>query len=89
MNHLRWWKTDMLRSRVQMATQREIRTVLRLSCDISTIDSNCRRSAKSKFAGHPFVADEYLVDLRRDTLSGQDVSNPLQRRGMSRAVCHI
>jgi hypothetical protein len=89
MNHLRWWKTDLLRSRVQTATKCETPTVLRLSRDISAIDSDCRRSAKSKFAGHPFVPDEYLVDLRLDTFCGQNVFNQPHRRRMSRAVCHI
>jgi len=89
MNHLRWRKADLLRSRIQTATQRETPSVPRLSRDISTIDSDCRRSAKSKIAGHPFVADEYLVDLRLDTLCGQDVFNQLHRRRMGRAVLHI
>ena len=89
MNQLRWRKTDLMRSRIQTATQRETPSVLRLSRDVSTIDSDCRRSAKPKFAGHPFVADEYLVDLRLDTLCGQDVFNQLHRRRMCRAVCHI
>jgi hypothetical protein len=89
MNHLRWWKTDLLRSRIQTATQRETPSALRFSRDISTIDSDRRRSAKSKFAGHPFVADEYLVNLRLDTFCGQDVFDQLHRRGMSGAVCHI
>ena len=89
MNHLRWWKTDLLRSRIQTATQRETPSALRFSRDISTIDSDCRRSTKSKFAGHPFVADEYFVDLRLDTLCSQDVSNQLHRSWVSRAVWHI
>src|SRR6266850_2180306 len=87
--HCCWWKTGLLRSRIQTATQRETPSVPRLSRDISTIDSDCRRSAKSKFAGHLFVAHEYFVDLRIDPLCGQDVSNQLHRRRMSRAVCHI
>jgi hypothetical protein len=89
MNHLHWWKTNLLRSRIQTATQRETPSVLRLSRDISSIDPDCRRAAKSKFAGHTFVPDEYLVDLRLDTFCGQDVFNQLHRRRMSRAVCHI
>jgi hypothetical protein len=87
MNHLRWWKTDLLRSRIQTATQRETPSILRLSRDISSIDSDCRRTAKSEFAGHPFVRDEYLVDLRVDTFCGQNVFNQLHRGRMSRAVC--
>jgi hypothetical protein len=70
MNHLRWWKTDLLRSRIQPATQRETASVPRLSRDISTIDSDCRRSAKSKVAGRRFVTDEYFVDLRLDAFCG-------------------
>jgi hypothetical protein len=89
MNHVRRWKPYLLRSRIQTATQRETPSVLRLSRDISSINSDCWRTAKSKFAGHPFVPDEYLVDLRLDTFCGQDVFNQLHRRRMSLAVCHI
>src|SRR5438876_5347497 len=41
MNHLRWWKPDLLRSRIQTATQRETASVLRLSRDVSSINSDC------------------------------------------------
>jgi hypothetical protein len=89
MNHLRWWKTDLLRSRIQTTTQRETASVSRLSRDISTIDSDGRRSAKSKVAGHHSVTDEYFVDLRLDAFCGQDVFNQFHRHRMSRAACHI
>jgi hypothetical protein len=89
MNHFCWWKTDLLRSRIQTATQRETLSVLRFSRDIASIDSNCRRTAKSKFAGHPFVPDEHLVDLRLDTFCSQDMFNQLHRCGMRRAVRHV
>ena len=86
MNQLRRWKTDLFRSTIQTATKRETPSVLRLSRNISSIDSDCRRTAKSKFAGHTRVRDEYLVYLRLDTLCVQDVFNQLHRRRMSRAV---
>jgi hypothetical protein len=89
MNHLRWRKTDLLRSRIQTATQRETPSVLGLSRDISSINSDCWRTAKFKFVGHPFVPDEYLVDFRLDTFCGQDLFNQLHRRRVSRAVCHV
>jgi len=88
-NHLRRRKADLLRSRIQTASQRETPSVLRLSRDISSIDSDCRRTEKPKFAGHPFVPDEDLVDLRLDTFCGQDLSNQLHGLRVSRAVCHI
>src|SRR5260370_11858866 len=89
MNHLRWWKADLLRPWIQTAAQRETPSVLRLSHDISSIDTDCRRTAKSKFSGHPFVPDAYLVDLRLDTFCAQDVFNHPHRRWVSRAVSHI
>jgi len=67
MNHLHGWKTDLLRSRIHTATQRETPSVLRLSGDVSSIDSDCWRTAKSQLVGHPFVPDEYFMDLRLDT----------------------
>jgi hypothetical protein len=89
MNHLRCWKTDLLRSVIQTATQGEIPGVLRFFRDISSINSDCWRSAKSKFVGHPLVPDEYFVDLRFDTFCSQDLFNQLHRRRVSRAVCYI
>jgi hypothetical protein len=75
MNHFRWWETDLLRPRIQTATQRETPSVVRLSRDISSIDSDCRRTAESKFAGHPFVPDENVADLRLDAFCSQDALN--------------
>src|SRR5205823_10521638 len=89
MNHLHRWKPDLLRSRIQTATQRETPSVLRFSRYISSINSDCWRAAKSKFVGHPIVPDEYLVDLRLDAFCGQHLFNQLHCRRMSRAVCYI
>jgi hypothetical protein len=89
MNHFCWWKTDLLRPRIQTATQRETLSVPRFSRDIASIDSNGRGTAKPKFGGHPFVPDEHFMDLRLDTFCGQDISDELHRRGVSRAVCDV
>ena len=88
-NHFGWWKPDLLRSRIQTATQRETPSVWRLSRDISSIDSDCWRTAESKFVGHPFVPNEYLLDVCLNTFCGQDLPNQIHRRRVSRAVCYI
>src|SRR2546429_8162446 len=81
MNHVRWRKTDLFRSGIQTAAQREPLRILRFSSDILSIDSNGRRTAKLKLARHPFVPDEHFMDLRLDTFCGQDISDELHRRG--------
>jgi len=89
MNQLRWWKPNLLGSKIQTTTQRETPRVVRLSCDVSSINSNCWRTGESKLVGHPVVRDEYLVDLRLDTFCSQHLFNQLHGRRVSRTVCHV
>jgi hypothetical protein len=88
-NHFHGWKTDLFRSRIQPATQRKALRFLRLSGDISPIDSDRRRTTESKFVSHSFVSNEHFLDLRRDTFCGQYVFDQFHRCGMPRALRHI
>jgi hypothetical protein len=54
----------------------------RLAYDVSPVDSNGRRAAKSKLARHSFVGDEHLANVRRYAFRGQDVLDELYRRRM-------
>src|SRR5580704_6470800 len=60
-NHFHGWKTDLFRSRIQPATQRKALRFLRLSGDISPIDSDRRRTTESKFVSHSFVSNEHFL----------------------------
>ena len=74
---------------MQTATQRKALRFLRLPGDISSIDSDCRRTTKSKFVSHSFVSNESFLDLRRDTFCGQDLVDQSRRCGMRRTLRHI
>src|SRR5580692_11471823 len=52
-NYFHGWKTDLLRPRIQPATQRKALRILRLSGDISPIDSDRRRTSESKSSAIP------------------------------------
>jgi hypothetical protein len=79
----------LLRSGIQTATQREALKVLRFPSDVSSIDSDGRRTSESELAGHFFVSDEHFMYLRLDTFCYQDVSDQLHRHRMRRAFRYI
>jgi len=89
MNHLRWRHPDRFRSWVQTATQCEGLRLARLACNVSSVDSNRWRAAKSKLACHSFVGDEYLANVRRYAFRGQDILDELYRRRMRRALRYV
>jgi hypothetical protein len=60
-----------------------------LARDVSPVDSNRRRAAKSKLAGHSFVGDEYLANVRRYAFRGQDILDELYRRRMRGALRYV
>ena len=89
MNHFRRRKTDLLRSRIQAATQCKGLRLPRLPGDISSIDSNGRGTKEPELAGHSFIADKDFLDFRHYTFCGQDFFDHSNGRGMPRAFRHI
>jgi len=73
MNHFRRRKTDLLRSRIQAATQCKGLRLPRLPGDISSIDSNGGRAKELELAGHFFISDEDFMYFRRYAFCGQDI----------------
>ena len=61
----------------------------RLTCDVSPVDPNRRRAAKSKLAGHSFVGDEHLTNVYSYAFRGQDILDELYRRRMRRALRYV
>jgi len=89
MNDFRSWKTDLLRSRIQAATQSKALRLPRIFCDISSIDSNGRRPKELEFGGHSFISDKDFMNFRRYALCGQDILNHPHSRGVRGAFRHI
>ncbi|MGB6235129.1 MAG: hypothetical protein WBF46_16775, partial [Candidatus Acidiferrales bacterium] len=79
----------MFRSGVQTATQREALGSLRFSGYVSAVDANGRRAKKPKIVSHPFVANQYFMNLSRDTFCGQDIPEELHCFRVRWASRHI
>ena len=77
----------MFRSGIETATERKALTVMQFSSDVSSIDSNGRRTGKAELARHSFVPAR--ARSSRHTLCSQDISDQLHRRRMRRAFRYI
>jgi len=89
MNHFCQRNTRLLRSSVQPATQPKALLFFGFFDHIPPVDSNGRRPKKPKFVRHAFIADQDLLNLHRDALRGQYLSDQFHGCGMRRTFRDI